>query len=91
MAGKKKKGKWDDLGDEFKDAAMGMDVKDLRDKIATVSMAQEELNLAKADDMDLKAAQEVAKEAGAIYRDGTKANKLKISFLKQLIDSKGGK
>jgi hypothetical protein len=87
--GFKKKDKWEDLDEEFKDAVAAMSKDDIRNRIATIAMAQVELMKAKEDDEDLFKCREAAKEAGAIYRDGTKMNKLRIAFAKQVLDDKG--
>ncbi len=83
-----KKDKFADVPEEFRDSVAAYDEAKIRDTIAKVSLDQAALMEAKADDMDLAAARETAKEAGAIYREGTKLNKLKIEFCRQVLGDK---
>jgi hypothetical protein len=79
----RKKDKFADIPEEFKDAVAGMNEAEVRDRIAQVSLDNAALQAAKALDMDYKAARDQARVAGAVYRDGAKANKLKIEFCRQ--------
>lgn len=83
-----KKDKFADVPEEFRDAVAGMQEAQIRDRIAKVSLDQAALIEAKGNDQDLAAAKEQAKEAGAIYREGTKLNKLKIEFCRQVLGDK---
>lgn len=90
FAPKGPKDPFDDLPAEFKDAVAAASRAAIRDKIATISLDQAELMEAKKKDTDLEKARETAREAGAIYREGTKMNKLKIEWAKRCLDDKGG-
>ena len=85
-----KKDPFDDLPDEFKDAVAAMNRTAIRERIAQVALDQQSLLEAKEKDTDFLKAREQAKEAGAVYREGTKMNKLKIAFAKRCLDDKGG-
>lgn len=78
------------LPDEFRDAIANLSREDIRSRIAQVALDQAELMEAKVKDVDFESAREAAKEAGAVYREGTKMNKLKIEFAKRVLDDKGG-
>jgi hypothetical protein len=84
----KKKNKFADVPEEFRDAVAGMNEAQIRDRIAKVALDQAALLEAKADDQDLAEKREQAKEAGAGYREGTKLNKLKIEFCRQVLGDK---
>lgn len=84
-----KKDPFDALDEEFKDAIVRMDEPGIRDRIATTALDQVTLMGAKDDDIDFQKAKETAKEAGAVYRDGTKINKLKIAFAKRVLEDRG--
>lgn len=85
-----KKDKFDALPAEFRDTIAAMSRKDIREKIAQISIDNQELLDAKEKDIDLQKAKEQAKEAGEVYREGLKMNKLKIAFAKRVLDDKGG-
>jgi len=83
------KDKFEDLDDDYKSAVAGMDEVAIRERIAKVSLDQASLMEAKELDADLKLKKEVSKEAGAIYREGTKMNKLRIEFARRVLGDKG--
>ncbi len=80
---------FEDLDEDFRNSVQAMDETDIRRRISDVALDQANLMAAKEEDIDLEKAKEVAKEAGAIYREGTKANKLKISFCKRVLEDRG--
>jgi hypothetical protein len=84
-----KKDKFEDLPEEFKNSVAGMDETAIRDTITKVSLNQASLMEAKELDQDLSSKKEAAKEAGAIYREGTKSNKLKVAWCRQVLGDKG--
>lgn len=79
-----------DVPEEFKDAVMGMNVEEIKQRIAKVALDQVELMKMKKEDEDLIKQRELYKEAGLVYREGTKLNRVKIEYCKMMIDSKGG-
>lgn len=85
----KKKDKYADLDQDFKDTAASLAEAELRDRIATTSLNQAALIDARDKDFDLKDKKEAVKEASAIYREGTKRNKLVIDYLRSMLDAKG--
>lgn len=89
MPNYKKKDKFADLDQDFKDVANALKEPEIRDRIAKVSLDQAALLDAKEKDYDLKEKKEQAKEAGAVYREGTKANKLRIEYYRILLDGQG--
>jgi len=78
-----------DLPEEFKDAVAGSNVDDVKKRIAEVAMNQVALMEAKKLDGDLAEAHQRYNDASALYRDGTKANKLKLQYCKSVLDSRG--
>ncbi len=87
----KEKDPFEGVPEEFRDAIAGMSVEEIKQRIATVALDQVELMKAKKEDQDLFEKKELAKEAGALYREGTKLNKTKIEYCKMMIDNKGGR
>lgn len=85
-----KKDPFEDLDPDFKESIEAMTREEIRNKIASIAIAQTELMKAKDSDQALQEAKETAKEAGAVYRDGTKMNKLRIAYASQVLDDKGG-
>ena len=86
----KEKDPFEGVPEEFKDAVAGMTVEEIKKRVAQVALDQVELMKAKVADQDLTEKREIYKEAGALYREGTKLNKTKIEYCKMMIDSKGG-
>lgn len=77
------------LDEDFKASAQAMDEQQLRDTIAKVALDQSALQEAKEQDTDLSTKKEIAREAGAIYRDGNKQCSLKINFCREILGGKG--
>lgn len=86
---KKKKSQFADLPEEFKDSVSSMNPIQVREEIAKVALAEEEMQRAKKADGDLAEKQEVLKYAMEPYRAGTKMNRLKIQFLRQVLSDRG--
>lgn len=76
------------LDSDFKDLVSGMTEEEIRDKITAVTLNQIELQKAKEDDLDLAQKREAARDAGAIYREGTKMNKLRVLFCHRVLGDK---
>jgi hypothetical protein len=83
------KDKFKALDSEFKDTIANMSEEEIRATVAKVGLNQVELMKAKEDDQDLAEKKFAASEAGAIYRDGTKFNKLRIEFCHQVLGDRG--
>lgn len=83
------KDKFEDIDEEFKDSVAAMDEAEIRDQIAKISLTQVAIMEAKDQDADLKMKKEQASEAGAVYREATKMNKLKIEFARRVLGDKG--
>jgi hypothetical protein len=87
--GRKKKNPFDDLSNEFKDAVAGSTPEQIKQRIAQVAMDDQSLREARDEDQQLAEAKEAAKQAGEVYRDGAKMNRLKIRWCKEVLESKG--
>lgn len=86
---RKKKDKFEDLPPEFVDSVNSMSTEEIRDRVATIALQQAELMAARDLDEDLQMAKVTAREAGAVYREGTKMNKVKIEFCKHVLGARG--
>lgn len=81
---------FEDVPDEFKAIIDAADIVGIKQRLAQVALDQMELMKAKKEDGDLDEKREAYKDAGAIYREGSKANRLKSEYCKVMIESKGG-
>jgi hypothetical protein len=81
--------KFDILDEDWKDKFASAGTEDLNLEIAKVAKDQEALEKTQDEDQDLASAKEQAKEAGAVYRDGKKANRAKIQWLVQVLGDRG--
>lgn len=77
--------------EEFKEAVVGMNVDEINARIAQVAKDQVDLMKAKKEDQDLEEKKNIFREAGAVYREGSKLNRVKIEYCKAMLESKGGK
>lgn len=87
--GRQKKDKYADLDESFKQEVETLSVAQLRDKITSTALNLEALLELKDNDEDLKLKKEVAKEAGAVYREGKKYAKMATGYLRAMLDAKG--
>ena len=76
------------LPDEWKNTAAAKTYEEIDEELAKVAKAQDENKKTEADDVDLASLKEQVKDASAPYRDATKANKLKTSYLIEVQASK---
>ena len=86
---KKEKNPFADLPVEFVDEMSMASESSIRERIAKVSLDDVALREAQAEDQDLAEKKEQAKLASEPYRLGFKANRLKIEFMKQVLQDKG--
>jgi hypothetical protein len=87
--GRSKKDPFEDLDGEFKNAVAAMSELEIRQKISSVALNQVALLEAKDNDEDFQQKKEASKVAGAVYREGTKMNKVRIQFCKRVLEDKG--
>jgi hypothetical protein len=85
-----KKDEFDALSLDEKDMIASLKGEDLVAYVAKVAMDQAELMKAKEDDQDLAEKKTVAREAGAVYREGTRANKARIGLAKRIMEDRTG-
>ena len=85
--------KFKDLPPEFVEQtttlANAKDFTALRKLVAEVALAEVENKRAQSDDQDLAAKKEAVKEANEQYSSGTKANKLKLQWIRRLLNDGG--
>lgn len=86
---KKTKNPFAELPSEFRSAIEGGSDEDIKDVVAKTALDNQVLLEAKEEDLDLKDKLEQAKEAGAVYAEGVKMNKLKIRYAKFILSSRG--
>ncbi len=86
---KNKKGPFDSLPSEFKDAVAAEDLAAIKARLSDIAKAEEANQAAKAADEDLNKLKEQAKYAGVGYREGTKMNKTKVKFIISVLADKG--
>lgn len=79
-----------DLDQDFKDAVNAQTRDDIKKTICQATLDQLELMEAQKQDEDYQSLKEQFREAGAVYRDGTKTNALKIKYAKSVLEGKGG-
>lgn len=87
--GRPKKDKFSDLDEDYKNAVASMDTDAIKRKICEVAMNQEELMTAKSEDQDLAEKVGQAKEAGTIYREGSKMNRLRTQYAMRVLEDRG--
>lgn len=84
------KSPWEAVPMEWRDAVMGMSREEIEARIVEVSSNDIELRKLKKEDQALQEAAFAHKEAGAVYREGAKVNRLKIEFAQECLTAKGG-
>jgi hypothetical protein len=85
-----KKDPFDALDTDEKDKLAAMAPDDIKGYIARVAMDQENLLKARDEDQDLQEKKEAASEAGAIYKEGSKRNRLRTKYAMRCLGDKGG-
>ena len=87
--GRPRKNPYEDLPNEFKIEVDGADEARCRQVLSKIGIDQSELMTAKKVDQDLAEKAETHKEAGLVYRDGTKMNKTKTSYIVDRLKAMG--
>lgn len=87
--GPKIKDPYAEVPQEFRDTMMAADDKTINEKIAEIAKNNAALQEAKDQDQDLKDKKAAASEAGAVYREGAKACKQKIKYLRDILAGRG--
>lgn len=78
-----------ELDSDFKTDITNCNEEEIRKRIASIALNQVALTSAMKEDQDLAERKLAAKEAGLVYKEGTKANKLRIEFCKQVLEDMG--
>lgn len=84
-----KKGPFDDLPTDWKDAIAQSSPDEIKKRIAAIAIEQAELEKAKENDQDYQEKKAALSEAGAVYRDGKKGAKLRTAYALQVLKDKG--
>lgn len=84
-----KKGKFDDLDSDFKDAIAQSSPEDIKKRIAAIAIEAAEVEAKKADDQDYQEKKTAFSTAGAVYRDSKKGAKLRTAYCLQVLKDKG--
>lgn len=87
---KPKKEPFADLSEDFRNTIDAQDRDDIKRSICQVTLDQLDLMDAQTEDEDYQRLKAEFHEAGAVYRETTKANRLKIKYAKQALEAKGG-
>ena len=87
--GRPEKGRFDALDQDFKEALSAAPVDEIKKRVAEIALDLDRLLEAKKADQDLAEKLEAAKDAGAVYRDGTKMARLKIRYAQTLLEARG--
>ena len=87
--GRKKKGEFADLDQEFMDNLAAASEDEIRKKVTEIAMETEALRAAKAEDEDLKAARARLSEAGRVYSEQEKGSKLRLKFVRSILKGRG--
>ena len=85
----KKQERFESLGDEWRDNIKGKDSEAIKLEIGRVAMASAALKLAQKADTDLANLKEQVQVAGAVYKDGLKANDIKIEYMIDQLNYRG--
>jgi hypothetical protein len=87
--GRKPKDPFAEVPQEFRDAMAAADDAVLNARIAEIAKNDAALQEAKEKDEDLKSKKKEASVAGAVYREGQKANKQKITYIRKILEGRG--
>jgi len=83
------KDKFANLDSDFKDKVAASTSEEIDGILAQIAKDTEALEQAKEADADLAAKHEQYKEAGQVYRDGKKENRLKTRFCMRVLSDTG--
>lgn len=83
------KNPYSELTEDFKESINNATDDEINQKIAETAKNQAALEEAKEKDEDLKEKKAQASEAGAVYRDGKKANNQKIKYAREVLSGRG--
>jgi hypothetical protein len=87
--GRKKKNRFEDLDSVFKDEVANMKDEEIRNRLAQIAINEHENREAKKKDTDLESKKEQYRIAGEIYREATKANKLRTEYCYDVLQARG--
>ena len=87
--GRPKKDPFANLSDEFKDSMSAKSEEEIRKIISESAMNEVALLEAKKNDTHLQECVFAAKEAGEVYKNGSKENRAKIEFCRQVLSDRG--
>lgn len=85
---KEKKDKFADLDEEFKSNVESMDDDALRQEIAKNAIQEMQNQQMKKDDIHLAEMKAQFDEAGEVYKEATKGNKLRMAFANSILEAR---
>jgi hypothetical protein len=85
----KKQERFESLGGEWCDAIKGKESEELKKEVGRVAMASAALKWAQKADQDLANLKEQVQVAGAVYKDGLKANDIQIEYMIDQLNYRG--
>jgi hypothetical protein len=88
--GFKKKDKFENLDDTFKDAVDGMSTDEIRKRISDIAILDFEYKKLFKEDPEVLKARQALKDVSQDYRDDIKACKLQMEYAKKILDEKDG-
>lgn len=85
-----KKDQFEDLSEEFKTQIVNSSREDIEHHLASVALQHMELKQAQKDDGDLAEKKAAYKAANEMYVEGFKTHKMKLEFMRRVLNDKGG-
>lgn len=86
----KKKDKFEDLPDDFKEAVLQSSTDEIRKRVSEVAILDCEMRAQLKSDPDVQQAKDALKDLMEPYREDLKSYRLRIEFCKRVLDDKGG-
>lgn len=87
--GRKKKMPFEDLDQDYKDNVAAMTDEEVRQELSKIGINEHENKENKKLDQDLESKKVVYNEAGEIYREASKANKLRTAYCYDMLAARG--
>lgn len=86
---RKNRSPFEELDQDFKESVDSMSDEDVRKKLSEVAIHEHQNLEAKKQDQDLAQKKVLAQEAGEIYKEATKFNRLRTRYCYQILEQRG--